>query len=423
SIGERAFNNCTALTKLTVPGNVATIGAYAFSGCTGITQATLQSGVSAISNNAFENCSGMVKITVPESTVTFGADIFSGRNGALKMYGYTGSQAEVYANENGIPFVALSGECAHEWSAWSNGTRTCTKCGVTETCTHSYGAWNNGERTCAVCGMTETCTHSYGAWNNGKRTCTVCGMTQTCTHYYGAWQIVREATPEQDGLKTRTCSICGMTESAAIPYDAPAGGDAALAMEEATVTVGNTVRMELKLTENPGVSYLRLTVRTCSGVTLTSVENGTIIRDLDQGVNLVWSADADATATGVLATLVLTVAEDAPVGDSTVEVIVRECYNADGEDVTIAVTNGTLHIIDYIFGDANGDGVINGKDVLLLRKYLANYNDDTQTSTVSVFNGADANNDGVVNGKDLLLLRKYMANYDDETGTSTVILG
>ena len=76
-----------------------------------------------------------------------------------------------------------------------------------------------------------------------------------------------------------------------------------------------------------------------------------------------------------------------------------------------------------MYGDVNGDGDITGKDLVLLRQYLANYNDSEDSSTVIVYVGADANGDGMINGKDLVLLRQYLANYNDETGSSSVVLG
>ena len=54
---------------------------------------------------------------------------------------------------------------------------------------------------------------------------------------------------------------------------------------------------------------------------------------------------------------------------------------------------------------------------------MAYYDDETGISIVEVYLGADVNGDGVINGKDVLLLRKYMANYNDDTGTSTIELG
>lgn len=56
----------------------------------------------------------------------------------------------------------------------------------------------------------------------------------------------------------------------------------------------------------------------------------------------------------------------------------------------------------YTLGDVNDDGKINGKDVLLLRKYIVGLVDEIKTES------ADVNADGKINGKDVLLLRKYI---------------
>ncbi len=60
-----------------------------------------------------------------------------------------------------------------------------------------------------------------------------------------------------------------------------------------------------------------------------------------------------------------------------------------------------------ICGDANSDGVVNLKDVLFVRKYLA----DLEVSIDLV--AADTNNDGEVNMKDVLNLRKFIADMVD----------
>lgn len=89
------------------------------------------------------------------------------------------------------------------------------------------------------------------------------------------------------------------------------------------------------------------------------------------------------------------------------------------DNITTAVIKGVY----ILYGDVNGDKVIDGKDVISMRKYFADYNDETETSSVEIFVGADANGDGTVNGKDLILLRQYLANYNDDTGESSVVLG
>ena len=104
--------------------------------------------------------------------------------------------------------------------------------------------------------------------------------------------------------------------------------------------------------------------------------------------------------------------------------MLRECYDETYNSVPLYTVDGVIEVINAtVYGDVNGDETVDGKDVLILRKYMSNYNDDTQTSTVTVSEGADANGDGKIDGRDLLLLRKYMANYDDDLGSSTVVLG
>ena len=70
--------------------------------------------------------------------------------------------------------------------------------------------------------------------------------------------------------------------------------------------------------------------------------------------------------------------------------------------VTDPSSSGSEEVVP---GDANGDGAINMKDVLALRKLLA----DMPTGDFNETN-ADVNGDGSVNMKDVLALRKMLAN-------------
>ena len=57
-----------------------------------------------------------------------------------------------------------------------------------------------------------------------------------------------------------------------------------------------------------------------------------------------------------------------------------------------------------IYGDVNGDKVVNAKDVTTLRRHLAGGWD-----VVIVTSNSDVNNDGVINAKDVTILRRYLA--------------
>ncbi|URZ07664.1 cellulase family glycosylhydrolase [Clostridium felsineum] len=53
-------------------------------------------------------------------------------------------------------------------------------------------------------------------------------------------------------------------------------------------------------------------------------------------------------------------------------------------------------------GDVNNDGVVNGRDVMILTQYIAGKNVTIDTKA------ADLNKDGTINGRDLMLLRQYI---------------
>ena len=75
------------------------------------------------------------------------------------------------------------------------------------------------------------------------------------------------------------------------------------------------------------------------------------------------------------------------------------------------------------YGDANGDGSINAKDLLKIKKYLSAYDYDTGTSSVDIYPGGDCTGDGFINAKDLIRLKNYLSSYDYDTGRSDVVLG
>lgn len=59
-----------------------------------------------------------------------------------------------------------------------------------------------------------------------------------------------------------------------------------------------------------------------------------------------------------------------------------------------------------IYGDANSDGVVNSKDVVVMKKYLAGYTIDIN------LDACDVNGDNAVNSKDVVLVMKKLAGHD-----------
>ena len=76
SIGNNAFESCSALTSVTIPNGVKVIREYAFRNCSSLKNVTIPSSVTSISNHAFEDCTSLTNITIPDSVISIGAYAF-----------------------------------------------------------------------------------------------------------------------------------------------------------------------------------------------------------------------------------------------------------------------------------------------------------------------------------------------------------
>lgn len=355
-------------------------------------------------------------------------------------------------------------------------TYTCSACGAERTeripaTGHNYVS-GPIKPSCEKDGYTEHCCwncfdyyideiipatgHSYGEWETTRtvgcdtegiltRTCSACGKSETQTipatgHSYGNWVTTTEAKCTTNGTRTKTCANCGDSQTETIPAighsynnglcDQCGANDpnysnvaAQIVVQSKKVPKGREFTVTVEIKNNPGFSYLEVTPQYDSALTLVSVENGDLISDFTKGRQYVWVSDEDMTDDGLLLTFTFSTAEDLEAGNYRVSFQVRTCANYDEKPVNLAVVPGNIEVIDFVYGDATGDGTVDGFDVIRLKKYLANYDYDAETSTTEIGFGADANGDGKVDGFDVIRLKKYLADYDYETGDSSVVLG
>lgn len=238
-IGKSAFQNCTSLENVTIGNGVKTIGRSAFENCTSIAKITIPNSVISINNQAFQGCTSLKSITIPKSVKSIGGFAFGyyHNNGFLTcgrftIYGYVGTAAEEYADENLLKFVALEDKHVHTFSDWTVTTpATCTADGVEK-------------RTCTVCGEEETrktakTDHSLTHVEE-KSTCTVAGVSYDicgeCSatfnytvlplsaHSFSAWATTKKPTDSEAGEETRTCTVCGFEEKREIKQLEPSDG-------------------------------------------------------------------------------------------------------------------------------------------------------------------------------------------------------
>ena len=209
------------------------------------------------------------------------------------------------------------------------------------------------------------------------------------------------------------CVVCGADETPDVPDEPVVCGEPTLVVSNAVAKAGERVRVTVAIADNPGVAYANFAlVYDDSVLSLTGIENGGLFSGFAYSSSCVFDEVENVTADGVLMTLTFDVVDDALPGDYSIGVrLVEPSFDEDYNDVDLATVSGGVKVIDYEYGDVNGDGTVNGKDLVGLRRYLAGY------SGITVGGGADANGDGTVNSKDVVLIRRYLA------GFSNAILG
>ncbi|MCM1257542.1 MAG: leucine-rich repeat protein [Roseburia sp.] len=130
SIGEGAFSECLNITQIHIPEKVTRIENSTYAGCWNLTSVDIPDSVTYIGNSAFGNCSKLQEIIIPDNVTAIGAYAFSycadlkkivildnvtefgekvfDQSPNVTIYGYTGSEAEAYADAYQIPFVPLT---------------------------------------------------------------------------------------------------------------------------------------------------------------------------------------------------------------------------------------------------------------------------------------------------------------------------
>ena len=110
SIGDHAFESCTALTSITIPEGVTSIGDYAFNGCAALTSITIPEGVTSIGNSAFMSCKALTSVTIPDSVTSIGSVAFCGCSALTSITipdSVTSISAQIFQNCSALTSVNI----------------------------------------------------------------------------------------------------------------------------------------------------------------------------------------------------------------------------------------------------------------------------------------------------------------------------
>lgn len=104
SIGDSAFCGWYNCYSISLPDSLISIGNYAFCGCN-IGNLTIPNNVTSIGNYAFSDCYSLSSVSIPRNVTYIGDYAF---DSGVKISGYPGTEAEVYATNNGNQFISLA---------------------------------------------------------------------------------------------------------------------------------------------------------------------------------------------------------------------------------------------------------------------------------------------------------------------------
>lgn len=266
--------------------------------------------------------------------------------------------------------------------------------------------------------------HGYA----GELVCLDCGKTiavgaelELAAHKYSP--VVTAPTPQAQGYTTHTCTVCG--DSYVDSYTEYVDENAPqIIVGSKKSLAGKTVNVTVEIKNNPGIASAKLILDYDTTVlTLTKVtDSGNLGAqchkpELTSPYTLSWMNDTavkDYDYEGILVTLTFEIADDAELGDYTIDVSYDyenyDICNVNMEKIKFAVVDGKISVIDTIIGDVNSDGLVNTLDRMALARYLANWEEYT-SDTIDLV-AADVNGDGMVNTLDRMTLARHLANWE-----------
>lgn len=78
SIGDNVFQRCVLLQNIELPTSLTTLGSAVFYGCSGLVELVLPEGVTGCSANCFHDCSSLERLVIPSTFKSVGGNSFGG---------------------------------------------------------------------------------------------------------------------------------------------------------------------------------------------------------------------------------------------------------------------------------------------------------------------------------------------------------
>ena len=453
-IHDSAFENCSALYWVTLPEGMIGIGAKAFAGCTGINSVFLPGSIAWVGDGAFEqnvliNCTAG---TGAQDYITANGGRFHQidsrklQNGEGSWSGGTWNLTGGVLSVTGTGAVTLAdGELYYPWDALRGDiTDVVLEEGVTEVGPGAFTLCrklasvtfpasvekidaNALDKAQQILGFADTPAETFAAEKEIGFTALSAAQEDTAaetsqetlpeepteetaaaTEQPEATEPVEETTAAETTEPSAEETVEKPTEVAEAPKTEEPVSE--LTVASASAQPGQTVKLAVTLTDNPGLCGLNFQID--YDKTLLTLEDFDCTSDafalgdwtvgIGEGERALWIQPDETRENGEVLTLIFTIAQNAPQGEIPVRLTELASVNAQAETVPLTCREGTVQVTVGIPGDINGDGRVTSADLLRLRRYLAGQSVPVETGN------ADLNADGKVNLTDVMLLQKLL---------------
>ena len=386
SIGDNAFYSCTSLTDITVPDSVAGIGDSAFYACTSLKSIAIPDGVTKIGDLTFAFCHSLESVTIPDSVTSIGLWAFSecsSLTGITIPDSVTSIGVRAFESCTSLADIVIP-DSVTSIEVWafldcSSLTSITLPDSVTNIVGNPFGFCEQ---------LTEIIVSPDHPYLEAIDGVLFSKPDKRLICYPYAFTKTSYAIP--DGVKKVGFGAFAGSSLAGITIPESVTGFEDFAFSDCTslesVTIPASIGIIPEWTFSGCSSLKRIAIPdSVSGIWCGAFSGCDSLADVYySGTESAWSK-------------IIMEEENEPLSDAKIH------FNASG----LPAEEPEEEIVP---GDVNGDGVVDGLDVVRLMKYLA---EEIDPATEKVFeiheNNADVTGDGKVDEKDLVRLVKYFA--------------
>lgn len=201
------------------------------------------------------------------------------------------------------------------------------------------------------------------------------------------------------------------------PPAPPQGDEAVITVGNGKALVGETVKIPVSITNNPGFAGFSFQISGADGLELTGIEEGEVLKTREERVQselsngkVNWTAPENVNGDGVLFYLTFKISENCPAKeyDVSVSLIDNEGKNFVTEKVQaipVSFSSGSLTVRAYRLGDVDNDGEVTSADLVAVACHMIG----KTTLTGKGLLAADVDGDGKITSGDCVILARYLA--------------